>query len=152
MRNFPEHRFGELKLQEAPFAHVGMELVQDSTFSAALTQGEFTKNLQPLGTSSQLRAARQKLLSPEAVKLRQCKLGEFCCLATVSRPAICAKLARIASRINDAYRINDMVKIAKERQEAAVSKYVSTSQLAPGNLAPRDAKTRHRREKFMGIP
>ena len=72
IRAFLELRFGELKLQEGNFVHVGMELVQDSTFSVTLTQKEFTDKLEPLGTSPQLWAARQKLLSPEDVKLCQC--------------------------------------------------------------------------------
>ena len=118
LRQFLELRFGELKLQENNFVHVGMELSQDNSFSVTLTQKDFAEKLQPLGTSPQLWAARQKLLSPEDVELRQCKLGELCWLATVSRPDICARLARIASRINeltgsDVYRINDLVKTVK---------------------------------------
>ena len=90
MRNFSGRRFRELKLQVEPSVHVGVELVQDSTFPVTLTQGDFTDHLQPLGTSPQLRAARHRLLSPEDGKLRHCKLGELCRLATVSRPDICA--------------------------------------------------------------
>ena len=76
-------------------------------------------------------------------------------LAFISRPDICARLARIAFRINalqgcDVYRINDLIKIAKERQQATVLKYVSSSQLGPDNLAPWDAKVRHRRKKIHG--
>ena len=100
MRTFLGWRLGELKLQGGSFVHVGMELAQESTLSATLTQGGSSKHLQPLGTSPRLWAARQELLSPENAKLRQCKLGELFLLATVSRPNICAKLARIASRIN----------------------------------------------------
>ena len=108
-----------------------MELSQDSSFSVTLTQKDFAEKLQPLGTSPQLWAARQKLLSPEDVKLRQCKLGELCWLATVSRPDICARLARIASRINeltgsDVYRINDLVKTVKTWQKATQLKYASS--------------------------
>ena len=118
LRQFSELRFGELKLLESTSVHVRMELSQDSSFSIALTQKDFAEKLQPLGTSPQLWAARRKLLSPEDVKLRQCKLGELCWLATVSRPDICARLARIASRINaltgsDVYRINDSAKTVK---------------------------------------
>ena len=89
-----------MELQGNSFAHVGMGLEQADNFSAPLTRADFTRNLQPWRTSPELWAARQKLLSPEDVKLRQCKLGELCWLATVSRPDICARLARIASRIN----------------------------------------------------
>ena len=85
--------------------------------------GGFTKNLQPLGTSPQLWAARQKLLPPEDVELRQCKLGKLCWLGTASRPDICARMARMASCINaiqggDVYRINDLVKTAEKWQPA----------------------------------
>ena len=52
-RNFPEQRFGELHLQGQSFVYVGMGLAQDGAFSVTLTQGDFTKNLQPLGTSPQ---------------------------------------------------------------------------------------------------
>ena len=83
-------------MQEKHFVHVGMELSQDNSLSVTLAQKEFAEKLQPLGTSPQLWAARRKLLSPEDVKLRQCKLGELCWLATVSRQDICARLARIA--------------------------------------------------------
>ena len=86
--HFSEKRFRTMKLQEDSFAHVGIELVQDSNFSATLTQAEFAKNLQPLGTSPQLWAARQKLFSPEDAKQRQCKLGELRWLAAFSRPDI----------------------------------------------------------------
>ena len=72
----------------------------------------------------------------EDVKLRHCKLGKLCWLATtanyvivnlanyVSRPDICARLARIAPRANslqgsDVYCVDDLVKTVKLRQEAA---------------------------------
>ena len=86
IRGFSEQRFGAMKLQENAFLHVGVTLKQDANFPVTLTQADFAKNLQPLRTSPELWAARQKLLSPENVKLRQCKLGELCWLATVSRP------------------------------------------------------------------
>ena len=38
LRQFSELRFGELKLQESNFVHVGMDLSQDSSFSITLTQ------------------------------------------------------------------------------------------------------------------
>ena len=128
-----------------------MELVQDSTFSVTLTQKEFTEKLEPLGTSPQLWAARQKLLSPEDVKLCQCKLGELCWLATVSRPDICARLARISSRINeltgsDVYRINDLVKTVKQWQPATTLKYMSSLKL---DLMPRDVDVAHRKERIQ---
>ena len=68
----------------------------------------------------------------EYVKLRQCKLGELCWVAAVSRPDICARLARIASRINalrgsDSYRINEPIRAAKDWQRPTVLKYASPS-------------------------
>ena len=70
LRQFSEQRFGEMELQEDSFVHAGMKLAQDASSSVTMTQGGFAKNLQPLGTSPHLRAARQKLLPPEDVKLR----------------------------------------------------------------------------------
>ena len=67
-----------------------MELNQEANFSATTTQEEFAKNPQPEGTSPEVWAARQKLLYPEDVTQRQCKLEELCWLATVLRPDICA--------------------------------------------------------------
>ena len=131
---FSEPQFGESILQESSFAHVGKELAQDNKFSVTPTQGEFAKNLQPLPATPKLWAPRQQLLSPEDVKLRQCKLGELRRPANVSRPVICAPVARIASRINslqgsEVYRINDLVETAKLRKKATVLKYRSSSQV-----------------------
>ena len=39
IRQFSEYRFGTSKLQESSYAHVGMELLQGSNFSAKLTHG-----------------------------------------------------------------------------------------------------------------
>ena len=60
------------------------------------------------------------------------KLGELCWAAAVSRPEICALPARIASRVNarsgsDAYRINELVRAAKDWQHATALKYASSS-------------------------
>ena len=68
----------------------------------------------------------------DGTTLRQCKLGELRRAATVSRPDICARFARIASRINalsgsDAHRINELVRVATAWQHATVLKYVSPS-------------------------
>ena len=71
LRQFFEIRSGELKLQEKQFVHVGVELSQDDSFSVTLTQKEFAEKLQPLCTSLQPWAARQKLVSPEDAKLCQ---------------------------------------------------------------------------------
>ena len=59
-------------------------------------------------------------------------MGEFCRLATVSRPDICARSARLPSRVHaqqgpDIYRINGLVRTEKEWQTATISKYASPS-------------------------
>ena len=51
---FSERRFGELKLQESFFVHVGMDVPRKSDFSVTLTQDEIAKHLQPLPTSPQV--------------------------------------------------------------------------------------------------
>ena len=121
-------------MQGNNFVHGGMEPSQDNSFSVTLTQKDSTEKLKPLGTSPQMWGARRKLLSPEDVKLRQCKHGELCWLATVSRPDICVRLARIASRINeltgsDGYRNNDLAKTVKTWRKATQLKYASSLKL-----------------------
>ena len=142
-----------MKLQENPFVHVGMELEQDANFSVTVAQADFAKNLQPLGTSPELWAARRKLPSPEYVKLRQCELGELCLLATVSRPDICARLSRINSLQGaDVNCINDLVKTAKQWQPATVLKHFSSCRLGQG-LWPRVlGMSAIARKRFMGTP
>ena len=113
-RYFPEQRFGPLKVQENNFVHVGMELARKADFSVELTQAEFTRQLQFLDTSSALWKRRQTPLSDEEKLLCQCKMGELCWLATDSRPDICARLAQLASKVNDLqgsdiYRINALI-------------------------------------------
>ena len=131
-RKFLQKRFGGLKLQESDFVHVGMELSQGSDFSVRLTQLAFTGNLLPMDTSPILWADRQKPLDDENKLRCQCKLGELCWLAPVSKPDICASLANIASRANalqgsDIYRINDLIKTIKLWQPRTVLKYESSS-------------------------
>ena len=68
----------------------------------------------------------------EYTKLRQRKSGELRWFATVSRPDIRARLARIVSRINalcgsDVYRIDELVRAAKEWQPATALMYASSS-------------------------
>ena len=79
-----------------------------------------------------MRAGRMDPLSKDEIELRQCTLGELCCVAAVSRPDICARLARIATRINalrgsDAYRKIEVVRAVEKWQCATVLKYASTS-------------------------
>ena len=78
--------------------------------------------LKLLPTSPALWAGRQNPLSMDYTKLRQCRLGESRRVAT----------ARIASRINalcvsDVYQINELVRVAKDWQQAAALKYASPS-------------------------
>ena len=86
---FSEYRLG------TPEVQVGMELSQESDFSAELTPTEFTKNPKPLPTSPELRAARRRPLSPEAIELRRRKMVELCWSAAVSLSDICARRARM---------------------------------------------------------
>ena len=100
VRSFPEHRSGDLDVREQSVAYVGMEARQSNDFSAQLTQGEFTKGQRPITKSPESWAARQRALSLEEMKVRQCKLGELCWSATVSRPDIFARPGRIVARVN----------------------------------------------------
>ena len=102
-----------------------MELTQKADFSVELTQAEFTRQLQFLDTSPALWKRRQNPLSDEGKLLCQCKMGELRWLATVSRPDIRARLAQLASKVNDIqgsdiYRINALIKTVKLEQPRAV--------------------------------
>ena len=95
-----------------------MELAQKSDFAVELTQAEFTRQLKFMDTSPALRKRRQNSLSDEEKLLCQGKMGELCWLATVSRPDICARLAQLASKVNDLqgsdiYRINALIVTVK---------------------------------------
>ena len=50
-RCFSERRFGTLEAEEGSFVHLGMALGQETDTSAALAQGDFTKNSGPLPKS-----------------------------------------------------------------------------------------------------
>ena len=74
------------------------------------------------------------MLSIQDIKSWQRKLGELRRLATVSRPDVCDRLARIASHANptqgsDAYRTNDLVKTVNVWQQAAILKYLPSSRV-----------------------
>ena len=84
-------------------------------FSVMLALVDFTKNLKPLPTSSGLWDGRKNPSPMDDAKLSLCKSGELCWVAAVYRPEICARSARIASRINalcasDTYCINELVR------------------------------------------
>ena len=51
--------------------HVGVEVSEEGDFSVKLSQKKFAKNLKPLPTCPELWAARRRVLSPEAMELRQ---------------------------------------------------------------------------------
>ena len=73
-------------------------------------------------------------LSMDYAEFRQCELGEICWVTTASRPDTCALLARIKSRINalcgsDLHRIFEVVRVAKDSQQATALKYASASRL-----------------------
>ena len=111
---------------------MGMELAQEEDFSVALTLAGFMENAKLFPAPPGLWAGRKEPLSMECIDLRQCKLGESRRAATVPRPGICAGLPRIASRINalcgsDVYRINELVRAAKDWQRATVLKYASSA-------------------------
>ena len=131
VQDFSEKRYGESEVHVGSFVHVGMELAHEQDFSVTLTQADLTKNVELLPTSPELWAGRKNALSMEYIKLHQNKLGELRWAATVSRPDICARLARIASRINaprgsDVYRINELVRAVKNWRPATVLEYASS--------------------------
>ena len=72
-RVFSERGFGERKVQESPSVHASMELLQEIDFAVQVTQEESASNVKPLFASRGLWAARQRLLPPENIKLRQCE-------------------------------------------------------------------------------
>ena len=126
---------------------------QEGDFSVKLPQDEFTKNLKPLMSSPGLGAARQRAASPEATELRQCKLGEFCSAASVSRPDICASLARVASYVSspqgsDVHRIDDVVKTAEVWRQVVILKYASSSHLGAPARGDVDGRVRCRPERM----
>ena len=92
------------------FAPLGVELAQDKDSSATLTHLGFTKNVKLLPTSPSLWAGGKEPSSIDYITLRHCA-EESRWVAAVPRPDICARVARIASRINalcgsHVYRIN----------------------------------------------
>ena len=124
-------RFRKQKAREGSFVHVGMEVAQGKDFSVTSTQEDFTGNLKLLPTSPERCVGRKNSLSMADVKLRQRKCGELCWVATVARPDFCARVAKIAPRINalcgeGVFRTNELVRVAKERQHATPLKYASS--------------------------
>ena len=139
VRGFSDKRCGEMEAQEESPVPAGMELGQEKDFSVTSTHADFTKNLKLLPTPPALWAGRKEPLSMSYIKLRQCASGKLRWVAAVSRPDICARLAPIASRVNslrrsDVYRINELVRVAKDWQQETVRKDASSSHpwRAPG--------------------
>ena len=131
-----------------------MKVAQGKDVSATLTQEDFSENLQRLPTSPERWAGRKNPLSTDGVKFRQCKLGELCWVAAASRPDICVRVARIALRINalcgsGVIRINEIVRAAKEWQQATVLKSASPSRPSKtlGSGGQIDAELRNRRRE-----
>ena len=90
------------------------------------------------------------------IKLRQCMSGELCWVATISRPDICALLARIASRINalcgsGVYRINELDRVVKDWPHATALKYAASSRPSKtlGGAGKAQANLRNRRERVQ---
>ena len=115
VRRFSAPRFGGLYVQEKSFAHVGAGLPQATDFSAQSAQKGFAGGLNVTPTSPELWAARRRLPATEEIKICQCNLGVLRGLATVLRPDISARHARIAPRANPQqeggnYHINDSPK------------------------------------------
>ena len=112
----------------------GIAFPQENDFALRRTQEAFASNLKPLIASPELRAARRQLGSPGNGRLHRCKLGDLCRLATVDRPDICARSARIASRANsfqgsDIYCISDLVETVHVWRKAAVLRFASSPRL-----------------------
>ena len=106
----------------------------------AATQRKFTDAIQSIPNGQESWAPRPRQLGMQEIGRRQCKFGELRRLATVSRPDICARLAQLASRVNslqgsDAYLAKDLIKTAKERQQAAVLLYLSGPHIGTLSLA-----------------
>ena len=99
VRTFPEPRFGQPEVQEKSSLHVGMVLAQEGDFSAALTQVDFSGNLKFFPTRPKLRAGRQGPYPQDETRMRRRKLGQLRRMAAVSRPDVCARSAKPASRI-----------------------------------------------------
>ena len=99
-RAFSGHRSGKLKVQEPTSVRAGMEVSQETNFTEKLAQEEFTSNLKPPPTYPDLQAAPRQPLSQLDIQLRRCTFGELRWPAPVSRPDICARVARIAPRVD----------------------------------------------------
>ena len=110
-----------MKVQEKSPVHAGMEMSQSNDFSVQLAHGDFANALKPMPTTPELRASRQRPLSIEEVRIRECRLGELRWLATDSRPHIRALLD------GEIFRIHDSVRTVEGWRRATIPNYVSSS-------------------------
>ena len=114
IRRMSEFRFGKLKVRGQSLGRVGMELAREGDSSVTLAKVAFTKDLEFPPTFPKLRAGRMGPRSGAETKMRQSRSGEVFWLATVARPDIGARLAKVASGFkypfaSDVYRITDLV-------------------------------------------
>ena len=114
-----------------------MDIFQKADGSAELTQLEFTDSPCPIAALPSLWQERTRPPTDAEFQICQSKLGEpadrghgvqLGWLATVSRPDICARLARFPAnpnnlRVFDIYRINELIKTAKLWQTGRTLKY-----------------------------
>ena len=131
-RGFLQRGLGQLEANEKIFARVGADLPRETNFSATSTQEDFTESPGPLPTSPEMWARRKEPLSLDEIKLRQRKQGGVRLFAAVSKPDICVRLARVASRVNalcgtDVLRINELVRSVREWRTATAPNYASPS-------------------------
>ena len=78
-----EYRFGSLKAQEKFSRAHGHRIAPGGRLLGRLEPGGVYEGFQIFSR-----------LSSDEIKVRECKLGELCWVATISRPGICSRLAR----------------------------------------------------------
>ena len=104
-----------------------MDLLRRDDGSVEITQQTSTDLLRPIATPPSLWRDRNRALSDEELQICQSKRGKLCWLATVSRPDVCARLARSSANLNsleviDIYRINDLIRTVKKWQSECALK------------------------------
>ena len=141
--------FRESTVQEKVFAHARMESTQEDDFSVISTQVAIVKKLKLIPTASELPNAPQKPASADETALCQGKMNEAFRSATVFRPGICARLARLAYRVDASQgpnlpRINDVVWTVKEWWKATILKYAAASRPKDRERGPAGEEMRAR--------
>ena len=102
-----------------------MELSHAPDFSLEISQKVVADEIDLLPTSAELWNQRHFPLGPEEVLFRQCKLGDLCWPAAVSRPDIRIRAAVLAANVSslhgyDVYWINDLIRSVKRRQAEVI--------------------------------